>query len=64
MTVWEEPARKARADLLSRQEKDLNQELDRIHFPYGNLPFDFMTTTSVSRRRGGRVSEVRDTWLL
>jgi hypothetical protein len=59
VTVWEESAWKANADIPSRQEKTLNQDLDAIPFPYGNLPFDFIDTTSVSRRVGGRVSEVR-----
>jgi hypothetical protein len=59
VAVWEESARKAKADIPSRQENILNQDLDAIHFPYGNLPFNFMATTSVSRRGGERVSEVR-----
>ncbi|PMD54862.1 uncharacterized protein K444DRAFT_666827 [Hyaloscypha bicolor E] len=59
VAVWEESARKAKADIPSRQKNILNQDLDAIHFPYGNLPFDFMATTSVSRRGGGRVSDRR-----
>ncbi|KAH8769751.1 hypothetical protein BGZ57DRAFT_929450 [Hyaloscypha finlandica] len=52
VTVWEETARKAKAEIPSRQEN--NQDLDTIPFPYGNLPFDFIATTSVSLRSGGR----------
>jgi hypothetical protein len=59
VTVWEESAPNAKADIPSRQEKNLNQDLGAIPFPYGNLPFDFIATTSVSRRGGGRVSQVR-----
>jgi hypothetical protein len=64
MTVWDEPTRKAKIDILSRQEKDTNQDQDLIHFPHGSLPFDFIPTTTCSRQRDGDISEVRDTWLL
>jgi hypothetical protein len=60
MTVWEASNRQARADMPSRQEKDLNQNPCPIPLPHGSLPFNFITTTSVSQPR---ISEVRNTWL-